>query len=171
MEKQSKIYIAGHLGLVGSAIWKILQNKGYTNLIGKSIQELDLMNRRRWLIFLPPKNLSMWYLLLLSRRYCCKQYLSGSVYIRKFDDSKHVIHNAYVHGVKKLLFLGSTCIYPKEAPQPMSEDFLLTSPLEYTNEPYAIAKIAGIKNVRELQFTIWHQLYFGNAYQLVWTQR
>ena len=113
MEKDARIYVAGHRGLVGSAIWNDLQQKGYTHLIGRTHKELDL--------------------------------LDGETVRRFFDEEQNVIGESYRHGVKKLLFLGSTCIYPREAPQPMKEEVLLTSPLEYTNEPYAIAKIAGLK--------------------------
>lgn len=146
MEKQSKIYIAGHLGLVGSAIWKILQNKGYTNLIGKSVHELDLMNPQAVADFFTAEKPE--YVILAAAKVggivANNTYRAQFIY-ENLMIQNNVIHNAYVHGVKKLLFLGSTCIYPKEAPQPMPEDCLLTSPLEYTNEPYAIAKIAGIK--------------------------
>ena len=146
MNKNSKIYIAGHLGLVGSAIWKILQQKGYTNLIGKTKQELDLMNADAVHDFFAQEKPE--YVILAAAK--VGGIIANTTYRAQFIYENlmiqnNVIHNAYVHGVKKLLFLGSTCIYPKDAPQPMSEDSLLTSPLEYTNEPYAIAKIAGIK--------------------------
>lgn len=146
MKPESKIYIAGHLGLVGSAIWKILQNKGYTNLIGKSVHELDLMNPQAVADFYATEKPE--YVILAAAKVggivANNTYRAQFIY-ENLMIQNNVIHNAYVHGVKKLLFLGSTCIYPKEAPQPMPEDSLLTSPLEYTNEPYAIAKIAGIK--------------------------
>lgn len=146
MNKDSKIYVAGHKGLVGSAIWKTLQNKGYTNLIGKSIHELDLMNPQAVADFFETEKPEYVFLAaakvggIVANNTYRAQFIYENLMIQN-----NVIHNSYIYGVKKLLFLGSTCIYPKEAPQPMPEDCLLTSPLEYTNEPYAIAKIAGIK--------------------------
>jgi len=146
MNKNSKIYVAGHTGLVGSAIWKILQQKGYSNLLGKTIQELDLMDSRAVADFYAAEKPE--YVILAAAKVggiIANNTYRGQFIYENLMIQNNVIHNAYVHGVTKLLFLGSTCIYPKEAPQPMPEDCLLTSPLEYTNEPYAIAKIAGIK--------------------------
>jgi len=146
MKLNSKIYVAGHLGLVGSAIWKNLQSKGYTNLIGRSIDELDLMNQVAVADFFAKEKPE--YVFLAAAKVggivANNTYRAQFIY-ENLTIQNNIIHNAYVSGVKKLLFLGSTCIYPREAPQPMPEDCLLTSPLEYTNEPYAIAKIAGIK--------------------------
>lgn len=146
MNKDSRIYIAGHKGLVGSAIFKILQSKGYTNLIYKTHQELDLTNQLAVEDFF--KNEKPEYVILAAAKVggivANNTYRADFIY-ENLAIQNNVIHQSYVHGAKKLLFLGSTCIYPKDAPQPMSEDCLLTSPLEYTNEPYAIAKIAGIK--------------------------
>jgi len=146
MNKDSKIYIAGHKGLVGSAIWKILENKGYTNLIGKTFDELNLMDPVAVNNFFEVEKPE--YVLLAAAKVggivANNTYRADFIY-ENLMIQNNVIHNCYVHGVTKLLFLGSTCIYPKDAPQPMPEDCLLTSPLEYTNEPYAIAKIAGIK--------------------------
>jgi GDP-L-fucose synthase len=146
MKSNSKIYIAGHTGLVGSAIWKTLVNKGYTNLIGRTIDELDLMDSRAICQFFEEEKPE--YVLLAAAK--VGGIVANSIYRGQFIYENlmiqnNVIHQSYLNGVKKLLFLGSTCIYPREAPQPMPEDCLLTSPLEYTNEPYAIAKIAGIK--------------------------
>jgi GDP-L-fucose synthase len=146
MEKNAKIYIAGHLGLVGSAIWKTLQTKGYTNLIGKSIDELDLMSQQAVADFFAKEKPE--YVFLAAAKVggiVANNTYRGQFIYENLTIQNNVIHQAYVSGVKKLLFLGSTCIYPRDAPQPMAEDSLLTSPLEYTNEPYAIAKIAGIK--------------------------
>lgn len=146
MEHKSKIYIAGHKGLVGSALWKTLQNKGYTNLIGRSIHELDLKDPIAVNHFFETEKPE--YVILAAAKVggiVANNTYRGEFIYENLMIQNNVIHAAYVHGVKKLLFLGSTCIYPKDAPQPMSEDCLLTSPLEYTNEPYAIAKIAGIK--------------------------
>ena len=146
MNKTSKIYIAGHRGLVGSAIVKNLQSKGYTNLVYKTHAELDLTNQKAVENFFETEKPE--YVILAAAKVggivANNTYRADFIY-ENLAIQNNVIHQSYVHKVKKLLFLGSTCIYPKEAPQPMSEDSLLTSPLEYTNEPYAIAKIAGIK--------------------------
>jgi len=146
MNKDSKIYIAGHKGLVGSAIWKNLTNKGYTNLIGKTIEELNLMDANAVDVFFNDEKPE--YVFLAAAKVggiVANNTYRGQFIYENLMIQNNVIHYAYKHQVKKLLFLGSTCIYPKEAPQPMPEDSLLTSTLEYTNEPYAIAKIAGIK--------------------------
>lgn len=146
MNKNAKIYIAGHKGLVGSAIWKNLSQKGYTNLIGRTSAELDLRDAQAVAQFF--KNEKPDYVFLAAAKVggimANNTYRADFIY-ENLMIQNNVIHSAYENKVKKLLFLGSTCIYPKEAPQPMKEDCLLTSPLEYTNEPYAIAKIAGIK--------------------------
>lgn len=146
MKKSSKIYIAGHRGLVGSAIWLNLESKGYKNLIGKTIDELNLMDASEVNQFFGEEKPE--YVILAAAKVggiVANNTYRGQFIYENLMIQNNVIHHAYIHGVKKLLFLGSTCIYPKEAPQPMKEDALLTSPLEYTNEPYAIAKIAGIK--------------------------
>jgi GDP-L-fucose synthase len=146
MKKTSKIYIAGHRGLVGSAIVKNLESKGYTNLVYKTHKELDLTNQKAVEEFFESEKPE--YVILAAAKVggivANNTYRADFIY-ENLAIQNNVIHQSYVHKVKKLLFLGSTCIYPKEAPQPMPEDCLLTSPLEYTNEPYAIAKIAGIK--------------------------
>ena len=146
MELNSKIYVAGHRGLVGSAIWRTLEAKGYTNLIGRTHAELDLTDAVAVRTFFEAERPE--YVFLAAAH--VGGIMANSIYRADFimQNMKmqcNVIENAYLHGVKKLLFLGSTCIYPKAAPQPMKEDALLTSPLEYTNEEYAIAKIAGLK--------------------------
>ncbi len=146
MNTNAKIYIAGHRGLVGSAIWKNLQQKGYTNLIGKTRAELDLLDQHAVEQFFAKEKPEYVFLAaakvggIMANNTYRADFLYENLVIQN-----NVIHNAWKYGMKKLLFLGSTCIYPKNAPQPMREDALLTSPLEYTNEPYAIAKIAGIK--------------------------
>lgn len=146
MKKVSKIYVAGHRGLVGSAIWNNLLSKGYTNLIGRSHRELDLMNPRATKDFFDREQPE--YVILAAAHVggivANNTYRADFIY-RNLQIQNNVIGESYRHDVKKLLFLGSTCVYPREAPQPMREDSLLTSPLEYTNEPYAIAKIAGLK--------------------------
>jgi GDP-L-fucose synthase len=146
MDKNSKIYVAGHLGLVGSAIWNNLLSKGYSNLIGKSIDEMDLMDTAAIKEFFDKEKPE--YVLIAAAKvggiHANNTYRGQFIY-ENLMIQNNIIHQSYIHNVKKLLFLGSTCIYPRKAPQPMSEDCLLTSPLEYTNEPYAIAKIAGIK--------------------------
>lgn len=144
--KEDKIYIAGHRGLVGSAIWKNLESRGYTNLVGKTHAELDLTNQQQVADFFVKEKPKA---VVLAAAFV-GGIMANSLYRADFIMQNmmmqcNVIHEAYKNGVDKLLFLGSTCIYPKEAPQPMTEDVLLTSPLEYTNEPYAIAKIAGLK--------------------------
>ncbi len=146
MDKGSKIYIAGHRGLVGSAIVKNLEARGYTNLVYRTHAELDLTNNQAVDEFFEAEKPE--YVILAAAKVggivANNTYRADFIY-ENLQIQNSVIHQSYVHGVEKLLFLGSTCIYPKEAPQPMPENCLLTSPLEYTNEPYAIAKIAGIK--------------------------
>jgi len=146
LSKESKIYVAGHHGLVGSAIWNNLQKRGYTNLIGRSHKELDLTDQLAVRKFFDEEQPDA---VVLAAAFV-GGIMANSLYRADFimQNMKmqcNVISESYAHGVKKLLFLGSTCIYPKNAPQPMKEDCLLTSPLEYTNEEYAIAKIAGLK--------------------------
>ena len=146
MEKDSKIYIAGHRGLVGSAIWRVLEAKGYRNLIGRTHAELDLMDQQAVRRFFDAERPE--YVVLAAAHVggimANLQYRADFIY-QNLAIQQNVIGESWRHGVKKLLFLGSTCIYPREAPQPIPEAALLTSPLEYTNEPYAIAKIAGMK--------------------------
>ena len=146
MEKNAKIYIAGHRGLVGSAIWKNLQDKGYTNLIGRAHKELDLLDGMAVRKFFDEEQPE--YVFLAAA--FVGGIMANSIYRADFiyknlQIQQNIIGESFRHNVKKLLFLGSTCIYPRDAEQPMKEDVLLTSPLEYTNEPYAIAKIAGLK--------------------------
>ena len=146
MEKTAKIYVAGHHGLVGSAIWNNLQKKGYTNLVGRSHKELDLLDGVAVRTFFDAEQPE--YVILAAAH--VGGIMANSLYRADFiyqnlQIQQNVIGESFRHGVKKLLFLGSTCIYPRDAQQPMKEDALLTSPLEYTNEPYAIAKIAGLK--------------------------
>ena len=146
LNKDCKIYIAGHKGLVGSAIWRNLEQRGYRNLVGRSHRELDLTDQIAVRNFFDSERPDA---VVLAAAFV-GGIMANSIYRADFimQNMKmqcNVIENAYLHGVKKLLFLGSTCIYPKAAPQPMKEDALLTSPLEYTNEEYAIAKIAGLK--------------------------
>lgn len=146
MEKGSKIYIAGHRGLVGSAILKNLEAKGYSNLIYRTHAELNLSDSRSVEEFFQAEKPE--YVILAAAKVggiVANNTYRGEFIYENLQIQNNVIHQAYLNGVEKLLFLGSTCIYPKNAPQPMTEDSLLTSPLEYTNEPYAIAKIAGIK--------------------------
>ena len=146
MNLDSKIYIAGHKGLVGSAIWKQLENKGYTNLIGRSSKELDLTDSNAVAQFFETEKPE--YVFLAAAKVggimANNTYRADFIY-DNLQIQQNVIYNAYKHHTKKLLFLGSTCIYPKNANQPIAEEELLTNTLEYTNEPYAIAKIAGIK--------------------------
>ncbi len=146
LDKNSKIYVAGHHGLVGSAIWNNLKARGYNNLVGRSHRELDLTDQYQVEKFFDRERPDA---VVLAAAFV-GGIMANSLYRADFimQNMKmqcNVISNAYSHGVKKLLFLGSTCIYPKNAPQPMKEEALLTSPLEYSNEEYAIAKIAGLK--------------------------
>jgi len=146
MEKSSKIYVAGHRGLVGSAIVKSLQSKGYHNLLLKTHHELDLTNANQVADFFKTEKPE--YVFLAAAKVggivANNKYRADFIY-QNLMIQNNVIHHSYINSVTKLLFLGSTCIYPKNAPQPLKEEYLLTDVLEYTNEPYAIAKIAGIK--------------------------
>lgn len=146
MTKDSKIYVAGHRGLVGSAIVRKLQSEGYLNLILKTHAELDLMNQSAVADFFSSEKPEYVFLsaakvggILANNNYPA-QFIYENLQIQN-----NIIHCSYLSGVKKLLFLGSSCIYPKLCPQPMKEEYLLTGSLEHTNEPYALAKIAGIK--------------------------
>ena len=146
LDKSSKIYVAGHHGLVGSAIWNNLLQRGYTNLVGRSHKELDLTDQVAVKKFFDEEQPDAVVLAAAFVGGIMANMLYRADFIMmNMKIQCNVISEAYAHGVKKLLFLGSTCIYPKNAPQPMKEDCLLTSPLEYTNEEYAIAKIAGLK--------------------------
>ena len=146
MELNSKIYIAGHRGMVGSAIMRNLQGKGYHNIVTRTSAELDLRNSQAVSDFFVKEKPE--YLFLAAAKVGGIQannvYRADFIY-ENLMIQNNVIHNAYVNKVKKLMFLGSSCIYPKMAPQPLKEEYLLTGLLEETNEPYAIAKIAGIK--------------------------
>ena len=157
--KDTKIYVAGHRGLVGSAIWRNLEKRSFTNLVGRTHAELDLMDPvavRKFFDSEKPE------IVILAAAHV-GGIMANSIYRADFifqnlAIQQNVIGEAWRHGVKKLVFLGSTCIYPREAPQPITEDSLLTSPLEYTNEPYAIAKIAGMKLCESLN------LQYGTDY-------
>ncbi|MDL2262554.1 GDP-L-fucose synthase [Bacteroidales bacterium OttesenSCG-928-I21] len=146
INKNAKIYIAGHLGMVGSAIKRNLQSKGYSNFVERSIDELDLINQQAVADFFAKEKPD--YVVLAAAKVggivANNTYRAQFIY-ENLMIQNNIIHQSYVNGVKKLLFLGSSCIYPKLAPQPIKEEYLLTGLLEETNEPYAIAKIAGIK--------------------------
>ncbi|MBW2169067.1 MAG: NAD-dependent epimerase/dehydratase family protein, partial [Deltaproteobacteria bacterium] len=146
MNKTSSIYVAGHQGMVGTAIVRRLQSQGYTNIIKRTHEELNLMDQRAVRQFF--KHESIDYVVLAAAKvggiYANNTYPAEFIY-QNIMIGANVIHEAYSAGIERLLFLGSSCIYPKEAPQPMKEEYLLTGKLEQTNEPYAIAKIAGIK--------------------------
>jgi GDP-L-fucose synthase len=146
MNKNAKIYIAGHRGLVGSALVRLLEKQGYNNLITRTHEELDLISQPAVQEFFTKEKPD--YVLLAAAR--VGGILANTTYPADFiyqnlAIQNNVIHESWRAGVKRLLFLGSSCIYPKDAPQPMQEDCLLTGPLEPTNRPYAIAKIAGIE--------------------------
>lgn len=146
IDKQAKIFVAGHRGMVGSALVRALKRSGYGNLIMRTSSELDLRDQAAVHAFFAEERPRYVYLSaakvggIQANNTYRAEFLYDNLAI-----AANVIHAAYVHGVDKLLFLGSTCIYPKAAPQPMPEEALLTGPLEPTNEPYAVAKIAGIK--------------------------
>lgn len=146
MKTESRIYIAGHRGMVGSSIWRALERKGYPNLVGKSSAELDLLDPTAVDAFFQAEQPE--YVVLAAARVGgigANNTYRGQFIYENTQIQLNVIHAAYRHDVKKLLVLGSSCIYPKLAPQPLKEDYLLTGPLEPTNEPYAIAKITGIR--------------------------
>lgn len=146
MEKNAKIYVGGHRGLVGSAILRSLENKGYSNFLLRTHDELDLRDQVAVAKFFEKEKPE--YVFLAAAKVggiIANNTYRGQFIYENLMIQNNVIHQSYVNGVKKLVFLGSSCIYPKEAPQPMKEESLLSGPLEYTNEPYAIAKIAGLK--------------------------
>ena len=138
MDKNSRIFVAGHRGLVGSAIWKALESRGYTHLIGRTHRELDLEDPAAVREFFDREKPEYVFLAaaFVGGIVANSRYRADFIF-RNLQIQQNVIGESFRHGVSKLLFLGSTCIYPREAPQPMKEDALLTSPLEYTNEPYA----------------------------------
>ncbi|NMA72571.1 MAG: GDP-L-fucose synthase [Bacteroidales bacterium] len=159
MQKESKIYVAGHRGLVGSALWNNLKEKGYTNLVGKTHQELDLLDAVAVRELFDEEKPEYVFLAAafvggIMANNC---YRADFIY-KNIQIQQNVIGESFRHGVKKLLFLGSTCIYPRDAKQPLKEEALLTGLLEYTNEPYAIAKIAGLKLCESLN------LQYGTNY-------
>lgn len=159
LSKDAKIYVAGHRGLVGSAIWNNLKTRGYHNLVGRTHSELDLLDPVAVREFFDSEKPDA---VVLAAAHV-GGIMANSVYRADFiyqnlQIQQNVIGEAWRHGVRHLLFLGSTCIYPREAPQPIPESALLTSPLEYTNEPYAIAKIAGLKLCESLN------LQYGTDY-------
>lgn len=146
MEKHEKIYIAGHLGMVGSAMHRKLITEGFNNIIVRTSAELDLTNQQAVADFFAIEKPD--YVFLAAAKVggivANNTYRADFIYLNLMIES-NIIHQAYVNKIKKLMFFGSSCIYPKLAPQPLKEDYLLTGELEHTNEPYAIAKIAGIK--------------------------
>ncbi|MCU7551285.1 GDP-L-fucose synthase [Chitinophagaceae bacterium LB-8] len=146
MDKNSKIYIAGHRGMVGSALLRKLEAEGFNNFVLRTSKELDLRNQEAVAQFFAEEKPEYVYLAAakVGGIVANNTYRAEFLYDNLMIES-NIIHQAYVHEVKKLMFLGSSCIYPKLAPQPLKEEYLLTGPLENTNEPYAIAKIAGIK--------------------------
>ena len=146
MDKSSKIYVAGHSGLVGSAITRCLKEAGYNNLIFKTINELDLTSQQAVDEFFSKEKPEYVFLAaaIVGGIVANNTYRADFIYNNIMIQS-NVIDACWKYGVKKLLFLGSTCIYPKNAPQPLKEEYLLSSRLEHTNEPYAVAKIAGLK--------------------------
>ncbi len=146
MDLDARIYIAGHKGLVGSAIHKLLKKEGYTNLITRTHEELDLLDPKAVSDFFAQERPEYVFLAaaFVGGIGANNLYRADFIY-KNLGIQQNIIGESFRYGVKKLLFLGSTCIYPREAPQPIKEEYLLSAPLEYTNEPYAIAKIAGLK--------------------------
>ena len=146
MNKDSKIYVAGHKGLVGSAITRNVQKSGYTNLIFRTLEELDLTDQKKTSEFFATEKPE--YVFLAAAKVggikANNDFPADFIY-QNLEVQNNVIHNAYLNGVKKLLFLGSSCIYPRDCPQPIKEEYFMTGPLEKTNDAYATAKIAGIK--------------------------
>ena len=146
MKRDSKIFVAGHRGMVGSAIFNNLKEKGYSNLLTATRSELDLQDDKAVGEFFSREKPQFVFLAaakvggIMANNIHRGEFLYDNLMIQN-----NVIHHSYLQGVEKLLFLGSSCIYPRDCPQPMKETYLLSSPLEYTNEPYAIAKISGIK--------------------------
>ncbi len=146
MEVNSKIFVAGHNGMVGTALVKVLKRKGFNNILTRTSKELDLMNQNRVQTFFDEEKPEYVFVAaakvggIVANNTYRAEFLYNNLVIEA-----NVIHSAYLSGVKKLIFLGSSCVYPKMAPQPIKEEYLLTGPLEITNEPYAVAKIAGIK--------------------------
>ncbi len=146
MKKDSKIYVAGHKGLVGSAITRLLQSQGYKHLVLRTKEELDLMDDTSVQSFFETERPD--YVFLAAAKVggiVANNDFPAEFIYQNLKIQNNIIHNSHLTGVKKLLFLGSTCIYPKMAPQPLKEEYLLTGPLEPTNDAYAVAKIAGIK--------------------------
>lgn len=159
LDKSAKIYVAGHRGLVGSAIMRNLKRRGYTNVIGRTHKELDLLDPVAVREFFDKERPDVVVLAAAHVGGIMANLVNRADFIfQNLQIQQNVIGEAWKHGVRKLVFLGSTCIYPKNAPQPIPEDALLTSPLEYTNEPYAIAKIAGLKLCESLN------LQYGTDY-------
>jgi len=159
MNKNAKIYIAGHRGLVGSALCRNLEKKGYNNLVYRTSSQLNLTDDSAVAAFFKQEQPE--YVFLAAAK--VGGIMANNIYRAQFlyenlQIQNNVIHQSYLHGVKKLMFLGSSCIYPKNAPQPLKEEYLLTDTLEYTNEPYAIAKIAGIKMAES------YNLQYGTNY-------
>ena len=172
MNRQDKIYIAGHRGMVGSAILRNLKNKGYDNFVLRTSGELDLRNQQQVQDFFAEQKPD--YVFLAAAKVGGIQ--ANNIYRADFlyenlMIQNNVIHQSYVQGVKKLQFLGSSCIYPKMAPQPLKEEYLLTGTLEPTNEPYAIAKIAGIKLCEAYRRAVRLPFHLGNAHQPLRPQR
>lgn len=159
MEKQAKIYVAGHRGMVGSAIYRKLKELGYTNIVTRTSKELDLRDQQAVKEFFESEKPE--YVFLAAAKVggimANNTYRADFIY-ENLAIQNNVIHFAHENNVEKLMFLGSSCIYPKMAPQPLNEDSLLTGTSEYTNEPYAIAKIAGIKMVES------YRLQYGDKY-------
>jgi len=165
-----RVFVAGHRGLVGSAVWRHLQSEGFTNLLGRISNELDLRDNDSTLAFFAKAEPQVVVLAaakvggIMANSTHPVDFLSDNLRIQL-----NILDAARQHGVQRLLFLGSSCIYPKFAPQPISEDSLLTGPLEPTNDTYAIAKIAGVLHVQAIRRQYGLHYTLGHAHQPVWT--
>jgi GDP-L-fucose synthase len=172
MHKEGKVYVAGHRGMVGSAIVRKLKSEGFTNIITRTLSELDLKVQQDVEIFFKEEKPDYVFLAaakvggIVANNTYRAEFLYDNLMIQN-----NIIHQSYVNGVRKLLFLGSSCIYPKLAPQPLKEDALLTGLLEPTNEPYAIAKIAGIKMCDAYRDQYGCDFYICHAYKSLRTKR
>ena len=172
MEKDSKIFVAGHTGMVGSAILRKLQEKGHSNIVVRSRNELDLTDQGQVGLFFEKERPE--YVFDAAAK--VGGILANSTYPAQFlyeniQIQANIVHSAHRCGVKKLLFLGSSCIYPRDCPQPMKEEYLLTGTLEKTNEAYAVAKISGIKMCQFYHEQYGDDFFFGHAHQFVRIQR
>jgi GDP-L-fucose synthase len=171
MNKSAKIFVAGHRGMVGSAIVRSLKYKGYANIITATRDQLDLLDQKAVYAFL--ENERPDYIFIAAAKvggiHANNTYRADFIF-QNLSIETNLIHGAHLAGIQKLMFLGSSCIYPRECPQPIKESYLLTGPLEPTNEMYAVAKIAGIKLCDALQSTTWSSVRECHANESLWLE-